>query len=727
MRRAWLLVALLSGVPLIAARAQQPPAAPVRPVVDTLHGITVEDPYRWMEEPQNAEFADWISAQGAFARAWLDVIPGRGDLLERVRELMGETAEVSRLKRAVGYLFYLRSDPGVPLPKLVVRGPDGAERVLVDPAAAAATDGESHTSIDNFAPSPDGRLVAVSLARGGAEISRVHVVETASGAMRSDVIERIWGEFPVSWLPDGSGFFYTQMAPEGFEDPTVDRMLGMRARFHRLGTPPEDDPVLLGPGVSPSLPIDAQENPWIGVPEASDWVLAHVTSTREEMRLCVARLAELRGAETPWRCIAEYEDLIEHGWRFERAVHGSDLFLLSSKEAPNRRVLRVRLDAPDLEASEVVVPEREEQVLTDLVAGRDALYVKTMDRGSDRIWRLPFDGGDLEEVPLPSSQQSVELVASPDQDDLVFSTESWTQPSAWFVFDPATGRSRDLGLRTGSPADFSGIVVESVDAESFDGALVPLTILRSKNLALDSSHLAHLYGYAGYGIPLRPEFRPSDLAWLERGGVVAICHARGGGERGRAWYLAGRGPNKQNGVRDYIACAEYLSAHGYTRPSGLGAWGASMGGVLVGGAITERPDAFGAAVIEAGVLNTARFLEGVGGPTQMAELGDPRTEEGYRSLLEMDPYHAVRDGARYPAVLLSVGLNDNRVSSWHSGKFAARLQAASGSEEPVLVRIEEDAGHGSIGSTREQAARKEADIFSFLLWQLGDLAFQPRE
>ncbi|HEU4885205.1 MAG TPA: prolyl oligopeptidase family serine peptidase [Longimicrobium sp.] len=696
------------------------PAATARMVSDTVHGITLEDPYRWMEQPDNAEFTSWLQASGGYAQALLQSIPHRDELLQRVREVTLSTRSVGRAVYAGDGLFFLHSESGSPLPRLVVRTPDGGERVLFDPVAARG-EGGPHLSIDHFMPSPDGRLVAVGVARGGGEVTRVHVMETATGAMRPDVIEGIWGELAISWLPDASGFLYTQMAQIA-GDPSADPLTGMRVRIHRLGTAPEDDPVLLGPGATPRMPIDPHEFPWIEIPRGSGWVLAYALGARAEVRLCVARVDELRGTDTPWCPVAEYDDQVEIA-----AVHGDDLYLLSTKDAPNRRVLHVPLAEPALAEARVVVPEREERVLTSIAAARDALYLVEMDRGNDRVSRMDYAGGAPREVVLPIEQCSVGVVAAADRDGVMLAAQGWTQPRTWYAFDPAGGGTlRDMGLGTLSPADFSAITVESVDVESHDGVRVPLTLLYARGLARDGSHPAILHGYGAYGYSVQPAFQTDLLPWLEHGGVFAVCHARGGGEKGRSWYLAGTGAHKRNAVADFIACAEYLAARGYTSAAHLGAWSSSMGGVLVGGAITERPDAFAAAVVEVGVLNPVRFLEGVNGANQISELGDPATEEGYRALAAMDPYHHVRPGVSYPAVMLQVGLNDGRVSAWHSGKFAARVQAATSSGRPVLIRIDDDAGHG-IGSTREQRAQLQADTFGFLLWQLGHPDFQPAD
>lgn len=695
-----------------------PPPATVRVVSDTLHGIALEDPYRWMEEPDSAEFRKWLRACGAHTRARLESIPHRDELLQRLHEVSLATHSVRNVTRAGSGLFFIRSDGGAPLPRLVVLSPDGVERELLDPAAAYAG---ARVTINNYMPSPDGRLVAVNLASGGGEVTHVRVIETATGAMLPDVIERIWGEFAVSWFPDASGFLYTQMAPEAPGDSPADPLVGMRVRVHRLGDAPDGDPLLLGPGATSRMPIDPREFPWVEIPRASGWMLAYATGARAEVRLFVAPFAELRGTDTPWRRVAEYDDLVELA-----AVHRDDLYLLSSMDAPNRRVLRVPLAEPALAAAQVVVPEREERVLTSIAAARDALYLMEMDRGSDRVSRMDYGGGAPREVALPIAQGSASLVAGADQEGVLVAVQGWTQPRTWYAIDRAGAPLRDIGLGTRSSADFSGITVESVDVESADGAKVPLTIMYSRALALDGSHPAILSTYGAYGISLRPGFQADLLPWMEKGGVYAVCHARGGGEKGRGWYLAGTGAQKPNGVADFVACAEYLAARGYTRPSCLAAWSSSLGAVLVGEAITGRPDAFAAAVVDGGIFNPVRFMHGVNGANQIAELGDPETEEGYRALAAVDPYHHVRPGVPYPAVLLAVGLNDGRVSAWHSGKFVARMQAATSSGRPVLLRVDEQAGHG-VGAAGNQKANLLADDFAFLLWQLGHPEFQPGE
>jgi prolyl oligopeptidase len=688
-----------------------PPRARVETVVDRSFGTEAPDPYRWMEKAGGTEFLEWVGGQGRYARERLDAIPDRAAILTRIRELSLGTASTGAVYRAGPRLFLLRTDVGASLSKLIVRDAKGNERVLLDPAKGSAKGG-GHLSIDNLAPSPDGARIACNLAEGGGEVTRVHVLDAATGKESAEVIDHIWGEFPVSWVRDGSGFFYTEMAPEAFSDPKADKLQNMRVRYHRMGTATASDPLLLGPGISGTLSFEPREFPSIWVPRGSDVALAYGSGARSEFRLFVARVADARRPGATWTHVADYDDLVENA-----DVHGADLYLLTSKDAPNRRIVKVSAKEPDLAKAQVVVPESQDAVVTSLTAARDALYFRRMKNGIDTIWRLAYGASAPEEVALPYPGAAFELRAEGDRDGATFPLEGWVQPRAWFEYRPGEKKLRDLGLRSTSPADFSNIVVEAIEVPSSEGAMVPLTILHARDQRLDGSHPTLMTGYGGYGISQQPSFSPSRLAWLERGGNFAVAAVRGGGEKGRAWQLAGKSANKKNGIHDFIACGEALCARGYTSPARLACMGTSMGGVLAGGAVTERPDLFGAAVIRVGILNTVRILEGTNGANQVPELASPETAEGYKTLLAMDAYQRIRDGVAYPAMLLEVGLNDQRVSPWHSGKFGARLQAATTSGKPILLRSDSDTGHG-IGSTRDQVAELNADIYAFLFSQL---------
>lgn len=685
-------------------------------VVDTSFGLRLEDPYRWMEAPDNPQFHSWLLAQGDYTRARLDAIPGRKRMAQRLKELLFETSGPGSLQRRAGKLFYLRVDPGSALPKLVVREANGSERVLVDPTQRRTSD-SVHVSIDNYSISWDGALVAVNLAEGGGEVTRVHVIDVATGVERPDVVDHIWGQFPVVWLPEGSGFFYTQMSDAGFRDPSVDPILGMRVRRHLLGTSPERDPVFLAPDSTSSLPIEPREFPILEIPIGTRYAIALCVGAHPEARVYVAPLETVRPGAIPWQRVCEYEDSVS-----DFAPDTASIDLLSHRGAPNGRIVRVPVAHPDLAAAVEIVPGSD-RVLEEMVRTRDGFYMLQTEAGVDRLYRIARGKTVPKEIPLPLAGAGSGLDGALDEDGILFSMTGWTRPTRYYRYLPREGRVRDTGMGTRTPADYSGITAERVLVKSFDGTMVPLTILRSSSLRRDKSHPTLVSGYGAYGSSIRPSFGASRLAWLERGGILAYAHVRGGGEKGEAWHLAGRGANKKNAVGDFIACSEYLVSRGYTSPSRLAATGSSGGGPLVGGAIVKRPDLFAAAVLYNTVLNTVRYMQGTNGANQIPEMGSPDTEEGYRALAAMDPTLGVREGVRYPAVLACVGLNDRRVSQWHSGKFVARLQA-TGSPAPVFLRVEPEAGHG-VGSTRDQGVELMADTYSFLLWRMGEPAFAP--
>ena len=711
-----------AGVPATAQKAAPdaaqtpcaaPPKARVAEVTDDYFGIRLADPYRWMESGGD-ELADWVTRQGAYTECRLATLPGREQLAARVRNLSLGTSRVTVGAMAGQYRFYSKIAAGEQLPKLAVAGLDGNERVLVDPARLSGEKG--HVSLNNYQPSFEGKLVACNLAEGGAEISTIHIYETATGKELPDRIERVWGEFAVHWLPDGKRFFYTQMAPER---PGADAMQGMRVFLHVLGRPTSEDTLVLGPSAEKPFPISPTEFPVVDVQPGTDWLIASAGGARSETRFAVAKLSELRGDQTPWRKVAEYSDGIEG-----EVIFGEDLVLLTRTQAPNRRLLRVSLKNPGLAHAQVLVPEDPDASVQSFAVTRDAIYIVYLSGGRARLRKLVRGASQPAVMRLPYEGWTPYLVTDPLQSDWYLPLVTWTRPMR--IFRASAKGFEDTGLGETSPADYSNIAAQEVEVAAEDGEKVPLTILAKKGLVRDGSHPAILNAYGGYGFSLLPAFNGPLLAWLERGGVYAYAHVRGGGEKGYRWHVAGKGKNKPRGIKDFHACAEYLAKDGWTSAGRLAATGSSAGGVLIGRAITERPELFGAAVIHVGMLNALRYLQGNNGANQTAELeATPSTLDGFKTLLAMDAYQNIKPDVTYPAVMAAVGANDQRVSPWASAKFIARLQASSPNGRPALLRVETDAGHG-FGSTRDQSAAENADAWSFVLWQVGDPEFQPK-
>ncbi len=384
--------------------------------------------------------------------------------------------------------------------------------------------------------------------------------------------------------------------------------------------------------------------------------------------------------------------------------------------------MRTSLAHPDLSAARTVYPAGS-AVVKSIEVAKDALYVELLEIGNAKAARVPFIGDSKPQLlDLPAGVASgIPFAANPRVEGVLVATASWMRGGKIYAFDPHTSALADTGLRpAGKFDDVAGYQADEVQVASHDGVKIPLSILHRTGLALDGSHPTLVIGYGAYGMSRSAYFNPVNLAWLERGGVLAIAHVRGGGELGKEWHLAGQKSTKPNTWKDFIACCEYLVRTGYTAPAKLAGQGGSAGGILIGRAITERPDLFAAALINVGCTDALRMETTANGVPNIQEFGTVKTEEGFNALLAMSAYHHVADGMKYPAVLLTHGINDPRVAPWESAKMAARLQAATASGRPVLFRVDYDAGHG-IGSTHQQRQEERADEWAFLLWQMGEM------
>jgi prolyl oligopeptidase len=705
-------------LPLLTAAAAPPPT-PVREVVDDYFGTKIVDPYRWLEKTADPEVEGWMKAQNDHARATLARIPGRDRLLERIKELDNAGDAAWWMQVWGGRYFYYKTEPDSDNRRLYVRDrATGSERLLIDPEKLTTADGK-HFSIDYFKPSIDGEYVAYGLSRGGSEESVLHVLETATGKVLTDTIDRAQVAQP-SWRPDGKSFFYTRLQKLAADAPPTARFQKMRTYLHKLGDDPEKDVLVFGYGVSSRVKVLEDDFSFVtyspGAPKYLIGMIAH--GVKNEIDLYAVPFENTLGAKAPWKKIADHTEAIS-GF----AVHGDEIYLVSHKGASRFKVLRTSLAKPDLARAVAVVPASE-RVITYITAAGDALYIRDLDAGLGKLRRLPYRKGTAQPVDLPFEGAVQALVTNPTAAGAWLQLISWTKSPLWYAFDPREAKMTDTKLVASSPVDFSQIESKEVKARSADGTLVPLSIVHRRGLKLDGTNIGWLEGYGAYGSTLDPTFRPTLLAFLERGGVYAIAHVRGGGEFGEDWHLAGQKLTKQNTIDDFIACAQYLFENKYSSPARLAGVGKSAGGITIGGAITQHPEMFGAALIRVGATNTLRTELMASGPANVSEFGTTKDADGFKALYAMDAYHQVKPDTPYPAVLLTTGANDLIVAPWQSAKMTARLQASTRSGKPVLLRVDYEAGHG-MGSKRSQRNAELADEMAFLFWQLGLADFQP--
>lgn len=711
-----------------ASSLPAPKSARARPVTDTYYGAKVLDPYRYMENLADPEVEAWFKAQNEYTRAVLASLPGRQQLLKRIAELdESASADIMRVRRLPGDIYlYTKLLAGEETYKLYIRhGLTGKEELLLDPARVAiaeANRAKGENAIGVFAPSHDLKYVAVTITPGGSENdTEIHIVEIASGRETGDVLPRCCIKSDPIWLPDNRSLVYGRLQTLSAGAPSNEVRQKYRAYLHVLGTDPNKDQPVFGYGVVPSIDVDPHLYASIRTLPGSKYALGVIglPIAAPNSAFYIAPVDALGKPSIAWRKIADLSDDVA-----DIAIHGDDFYLLTYKNALRYKIIRLDARNPNLVAAETILPAGE-AVVQDMACAQDALYVHVLDGGSGRVLRVPYTrGSKAEEVPLPFVGNASLFGTDPRVPGTLLLVNSWTKAYKIYGYDPATRRASDTNLQpAGTHDEFKDVEEVELKVPSHDGTLVPLSIVYPKGMKLDGSNPTLLYGYGAYGHSLSPDFDFTRLAWFEKGGVNATCHVRGGGEYGEEWHQAGKGPTKPNTWLDFIACAKYLVEKKYTSPAHLAGQGASMGGLMIGKAMTERPDLFAAVLVDVGVPDMLRAE--TTDLIDVPEVGNSKTEEGFRALYAMSPYHDVKDGTRYPAALFSTGMNDPRLKPWQSAKMVARLQAATTSGRPILFYVDYEGGH-DVGNTAKEYEARLANSWSFLLWQFGLPDFQPR-
>lgn len=714
---AFLLAAAIPGlVPAIPAAAS--PAAPPAPAfappfapgqtTDTIQGQVIADPWRALEDGKDPVVKAWTAAENARTRAWLDALPDRAALAGKIGRLIRATSpSFSHLVARGSVIFAMRFDPALQQPQLVTLAPSAApesRKVVLDPNLLPPA---GHVSIDWSVPSPDGRLVAVSLSVNGSEDGTLHVYEIGSGREVIAPITRVQyptGGGSLAWAGDGSGFWYTRYPAEQHVD--------MQVYWHDLKRTGPDRLVL---GTAQGLPPTAEV--FLSNDEAGATALASVQlgdGGQWQHFVLHGKTAQQ---------IGRYEDRVIGG---AVIAHDGTVYAVSRLGAPKGRV--VRLAPPwrgGLAAAATIVPERDDAAVIDggefqspLVLAGDHLLVQRIAGGPSMVTAYRRDGSQPAELAIPPLSAVRELAPLPGGDVLADVT-SYVEPAHFLRWSAADATLHPTALAVQSSTRYDDASVTRIFASSKDGTRVPVTVIARKGLALDGSHPLLLYGYGGYGINLVPTFS-SWLArlWLDAGGVYAIANLRGGGEYGETWREQGRLTAKQNVFDDFAASARALIAAGYTAPAHLAFMGGSNGGLLMGAEITQHPDLARAVVSRVGIYDMMRVELDPNGAFNVSEFGSVRDPAQFAALRAYSPYHHVVPGTAYPAVLMTTGDNDGRVNPYHSRKFTAALQAATTSGHPILLRTSQNAGHG-MGSSLDDTIAENADVLAFLFDQLG--------
>jgi prolyl oligopeptidase len=691
-----------------------PPTTPRRAVADEYQGVKITDDYRWLENWDDPEVKQWSAAQNARSRDYLDHLPARPAIVQMLKQaLNASSAAYYDLQFRGGTLFAMKYQPPQQQPMLVALASaddPASARVVFDPNASSA---KGSTAADFYVPSLDGKFVAAALSENGSEDSSAHVFEVATGKELSDVVPRVnfaTAGGSLEWKGDRSGFYYTRL-PQGNERPPEDANFYQQVYFHRLGTDSKQDTYVIGKDFPRIAEIQLRGS------DDGQWLIAAVANGDG------GEFAHyVMDATGHWTQVTHFAD------RIVAVKPGPDaaLYLLSRKDAPRGQILRLPLAHLDLAQAKVIVPqtsgsaddESARASIEDFEPAAGHLYVAEVVGGPSRIRTFDLQGHSLPAPPLPPVSAVYQILPT-RAGDVIFSISTYLEPSAWYRFDAATGKSVRTALFRTSPIHFDDAEVVREFATSKDGTRVPVNIIRRRGTRLDGSNPTLLEGYGGYGVNMQPFFLGSFArAWLDQGGVYVIANLRGGAEYGEEWHQAGRLTRKQNVFDDFIACAQHLIERKYTSPAHLAAIGGSNGGLLMGAAFTQRPDLFRAVVSYVGIYDMLRVELDPNGAFNVTEFGTVRDPEQFKALYAYSPYHHVKDGTAYPAILFPTGDNDHRVNPMQSRKMTARLQAATSSGRPILLRTSSNSGHG-IGTAADERIEEDADVLSFLFDQLG--------
>jgi prolyl oligopeptidase len=689
------------------------PPTTKEPVTDEYHGIRVTDEYRWLENGEGGDVRQWVAAQNAYTRSRLDKSPWREvmkrDLLAQLRR---SSVRYSRVIHRSGVFFMIKRDPLKQQPSLVItRSLDdlALERTIVDPNDLNS---QGHLAIDWYTPSLDGALVAIAMSEGGSEDSSLYIYEAASGKQTGEVIPR--ASYPtaggsVAWLPDGKSFFYTRY-PDRHERPESDLKFYQQVWLHRLGTPPDSDTYVLGRDFSRIaiivLDSDAEGKYFLAsVANGAGFEFEHF----------------LRTPDGQWNQITRFEDQV-----VSVSIGGDEaLYLISRKDAPRGKLLRLPIGSLSVAEATLIVPEGTASMERPVPESADKLplvtaskiYVKTIDGGPNQISIYGHFGKAMGKVPL-NGLAAVDNLIALQGDSVAFQTVGYLDPPTMCVFDGE--KVRATAVRVSPQTDLSGLEVERVFAKSDDGTSVPMSIIHRKGLKRDGTEPTLIWGYGGYGISIAPAYLATSdfMLWLEQGGTLVLTNLRGGSEYGETWHQEGNLTLKQNVFDDFAACARYIIDQKYSSAARMAARGGSNGGLLMGAVLTQHPSYFRAVVSRVGIYDMLRFELDPNGAFNVTEFGSVKDPAQFKALYAYSPYHRVDDGVAYPAVLIMTGDNDGRANPFHSRKMTAKLQAATSSNNPILLRTTSTAGHG-FGTALTEQVDESADFYAFIFDELG--------
>lgn len=688
-----------------------------QPKTYTYFGEKVNDPYSNLEDLKDSLVIDWVKNQTIYTKDIIKNINGQDKIIKLENESENEIQISFRLLKVTpnNKYFFIKKEESDSLYKLYYKnGFSGIEEILLDPHKI-----KKGAVINYIQPNYDGSKIVVNLTENGAEIGSIYIVDVINKTLLNDVLSNCWPSAlaGVTWLADNNSFIYSYI-PE--IDPASENfILNTSSILYKIGDYKNNNNVLLSKKHNLNLNIASADFPIASIKNQNEkYLFGRIGGARQYDDYYYA--IDFLKSSFIWRPLYNKEDKIS-----DFVTDDSDnLFFITAKNASNYKIGKTSLVYPNFKSYETIVEEDSKSVITDIVITSEGIFfVKTKNGVEAKLFQLK--NKKIKEIPIPKASGSINLFSNGSKNkQLWIEIEGWTNELERYEYDFESNKFISNELYPASASNnLENLIVKEIEVLSHDGEMIPLSIIFKEDIKLNSKNPVFITGYGAYGISDTPYLDNYMCHWVNNGGVYAIAHVRGGGEKGDKWHKGGYKLTKPNSWKDFIACTEYLIEKKYTTPNKIAIWSSSAGGILIGRAITERPELYAAAIIQVGALNMLRSEFSTNGQNGTEEFGSVKDSLGFKALYEMDAYHHIEKGKKYPAVYLTAGMNDSRLPAWEAAKFAARMQESTISNNPVLLNIDFDGGHGFDTSANKQN-KELVDVLTFALWQTGHPDFQ---
>ncbi|WP_298510632.1 prolyl oligopeptidase family serine peptidase [uncultured Kordia sp.] len=687
-------------------------------VVDVYFGKEIEDPFRHLENLKDSSVISWLKLQKEYSDSFIDKISNHSKIIKKQQEFESKNGyKISSLKiTSNGSYFYLKKLPNDKVAKLYFKkNKDEKEELIYDPNEYKKNEKEQYL-INHISPNWSETKIAISLTKNDEEVSDMIILDLDTKKIHDTIISKTWAaaSLGMSWLPDDSGFIFSRLPSE--DGKAKETFQNTSYVLYDMKSDTITD--IFSKVINPKLGIEKDDFPIIFLQNQNDkYIFGAIVGVSQYFDVYYKEVKDIKNVKAKWIPLFKKEDKVK---RF--TIVDDNLIYLSAKEASNFKIYKANITNNNISESEVLVNEKNNATIRDFAVTNSGLFYTVVKNGVEsKLYHYESKS----EIKLPISAASISLISNGHSyNDLWVSVSGWNSDYKRYSynFDENTFLIENL-LKDDSLQIDNDLIVEELEVLSHDGKLIPLSLVYKKGLKKNGQNRVLMRGYGAYGYVMRPKYSNQVKLWTDEGGIYVVAHVRGGGEKGDSWYKDGFKTTKPNTWRDLISCTEYLIKNNYTSNKHVAIWGNSAGGIMIGRAITERPDLFAAAIVRVGVLNALRSENMMGGGTNSKEYGTVKDSIEFKALLQMDAYHNIIKGESYPAMFLTAGMNDTRVAAWQPAKFAAKIQKANTSKNPILLSVDFESGHG-FDASAEKKQKELADIISFALWQTGHPNYQ---